>query len=65
MSKIVKIEEVNNVNFNDDNYPCYDGFRIETEDEEMYFLINNFQSCCENWGYISLYSRRFKGIYWC
>ena len=42
MSKIVKIEEVNNVNFNNDNYPCYDGFRIETEDEEMYFLINNF-----------------------
>lgn len=50
MSKIVKIEEVNNVNFNDDSYSNYDGFRIETEDEEMYFLINNFQSCCENWG---------------
>ena len=50
MSKIVKIEEVNNVNFNDDNYSCYDGFRIETEDEEMYFVIANFQSCCENWG---------------
>ena len=50
MSKILNIEEVYNVNFNDDNYPCYDGFRIETEDEEMYFLINNFQSCCENWG---------------
>lgn len=50
MSKIVKIEEVNNVNFNDSRYPCYDGFRIETEDEEMYFLIDNLQSCCENWG---------------
>jgi len=50
MSKILNIEEVYNVNFNDDDYPCYDGFRIETEDEEMYFLINNFQNCCENWG---------------
>lgn len=50
MSKIVKIEEVNNVNFNDSRYPCYDGFRIETEDEEMYFLIDNSQCCCENWG---------------
>ena len=55
MSKILNIEEVYNVNFNNDNYPCYDGFRIETEDEEMYFLINNFQSCCENWG-IYLYT---------
>lgn len=50
MSKILNIEEVDNVNFNGDNYLCYDGFRIETEDEEIYFLINNFQSCCENWG---------------
>lgn len=50
MSKIVKIEEVNNVNFNDDSYSNYDGFRIETEDEEMYFLIGNSQCCCENWG---------------
>lgn len=49
MSKILNIEFVYNVNFNDD-YPCYDGFKIETEDEEMYFLINNFQQCCENWG---------------
>ena len=50
MSKIVKIEEVNNVNFNDSRYPNYDGFRIETEDEEMYFVIGNSQQCCENWG---------------
>ena len=50
MSKIVKIEEVNNVNFNNNRYSNYDGFRIETEDEEIYFVIDNSQQCCENWG---------------
>lgn len=50
MSKIVKIEEVNNVNFNDNRYSNYDGFKIETEDEEIYFVIDNSQQCCENWG---------------
>lgn len=50
MSKILNIEFVYNVNFNNDNYPCYDGFRIETEDEEIYFVIGNSQQCCENWG---------------
>lgn len=50
MSKILNIEFVYDVNFNNDDYPCYDGFRIETEDEEIYFVINNFQLCCENWG---------------
>lgn len=50
MSKIVKIEEVNNVNFNNNRYSNYDGFKIETEDEEIYFVIDNSQQCCENWG---------------
>ena len=50
MSKILNIEFVYNINFNNDRYPSYDGFRIETEDEEMYFVIDNSQQCCENWG---------------
>lgn len=50
MSKIVKIEEVYNINFNNNRYSNYDGFKIETEDEEIYFVIDNSQQCCENWG---------------
>lgn len=50
MSKILNIEEVDNVNFNDDDYHYYDGIKIETEDEEIYFVIDNDQQCCENWG---------------
>lgn len=50
MSKILNIEEVYNVNFNNNRYSNYDGFKIETEDEEIYFVIDNSQQCCENWG---------------
>ena len=50
MSKILNIKFVYDVNFNNDRYSNYDGFKIETEDEEIYFVIGNSQECCENWG---------------
>lgn len=30
-----------------------DGFKVETEEHSFYVLIDNYQSCCESWGYLS------------
>lgn len=30
-----------------------DGFKITTNKQEIFILIDNDQSCCEHWGYIS------------
>ena len=30
-----------------------DGYKIETENHKFYILIDNGQSCCESWGYLS------------
>ena len=45
MNKILEIKEY----WNEE----YDGYEIKTENDTYYFLIENGQSCCENWGYIS------------
>lgn len=54
MEKILKIEEVENVNEKGeptkDRWECYDGYKIETTVQTILFLINNGQSCCEEWG---------------
>ena len=34
-------------------YSEYDGYEISTDENQYYVLINNGQSCCENWGYLS------------
>lgn len=34
-------------------YCSYDGYKIITSKHEYLLLINNEQSCCENWGYFS------------
>lgn len=34
-------------------YSNMDGYKIETENHTYYVLIDNGQSCCENWGYFS------------
>lgn len=34
-------------------YEQFDGYEIETDKQKYYVLIENGQSCCENWGYIS------------
>lgn len=49
MSKILKIEEVYNITLSKYS-STYDGIMIETEDEVIYFVIDNNQCCCENWG---------------
>lgn len=34
-------------------YPEMDGYCIKTDQHEFNILIDNGQSCCENWGYFS------------
>lgn len=34
-------------------YSSMDGYKVETEDHILHVLIDNGQSCCENWGYLS------------
>ena len=35
-------------------YGGYDGYKITTDKHEFLILIDNGQSCCENWGYFYL-----------
>lgn len=55
--KILKIEEIENYVKNKlaDKWrePKYDGYKITTTNQEIFILIENCQSCCENWGYIT------------
>lgn len=34
-------------------YSNMDGYKVETENNIIYVLIDNGQSCCESWGYFS------------
>ena len=56
MNEIIKaIREVSNYKPEDckwSAYGRYDGFAIETDKQTIYLLIENGQSCCENWGYL-------------
>nr|UVY65240.1 MAG: PGDYG protein [Bacteriophage sp.] len=53
MEIIKNITEVSDVYFNVDKWNSYDGYCIETDSRQLYFVINNGQDCCENWGYLS------------
>lgn len=53
MEIIKNIKEVSDVYFNNDKWNTYDGYCIETDSRQLYFVINNGQDCCENWGYLS------------
>ena len=35
------------------SWSSYDGYRIHTSKQDIYILIGNGQSCCENYGYFS------------
>lgn len=52
MEIIKNITEVSDVYF-DNKWNTYDGYCIETDSRKLYFVINNGQCCCENWGYLS------------
>lgn len=52
MEIIKNITEVSDVYF-DNKWNTYDGYCIETDSRQLYFVINNGQDCCENWGYLS------------
>lgn len=52
MEIIKNITEVSDVYF-DNEWDTYDGYCIETDSRQLYFVINNGQDCCENWGYLS------------
>ena len=68
MNKILKIEEVNNLKLNAmhsgnigfssmlnvlSGWGGYDGYKVSGTKEDIYLLIDNGQSCCEDWGYFS------------
>lgn len=33
--------------------PKWDGYRIVTNEQEIFFVIRNNSNCCEEWGYLS------------
>lgn len=53
MEIIKNIKEVSDVYFNNDKWDTYDGYCIETDSRQLYFVIDNVQGCCEKWGYLS------------
>lgn len=34
-------------------YADMDGYKVETDNHTFFVLIDNSQSCCENWGYMT------------
>ena len=68
MNKILNIEEINDMKIESAHsgnlglmgmfnmlagYCGYDGYKVSTEEGEIYLLIDNGASCCEQWGYFS------------
>lgn len=56
MEKILKIEEMSDVTHTTrDGYgpSMYDGYKITTDAQEIFILVSNGQSCCEQYGYVS------------
>lgn len=53
MAKILKIEDNYNIKVNNN---WYEGYTLTLDDNTRYdFLITNTSSCCESWGYGSMY----------
>lgn len=50
---IKKIEEVENLKSHGySDYGSYDGYRLTTNKQDYFLLIDNCPSCCESFGYI-------------
>jgi len=55
MELILGIEEVEGVMDPRDgqqSYGSYDGYKVTTEKQTIWVLIDNNQNCCEDWGYL-------------
>ena len=50
---IMGIIEVSDFRDKENDWSVYDGYKIITDKQEIFFGISNGQSCCENWGYFS------------
>lgn len=50
LGKIIKIEEVFDI---ESDYSSKDGYKVVTDKNTYCVLIDNHQSCCESWGYMS------------
>lgn len=48
--KILSIEEIFNATYEGSNM---DGWKVITDETIVLVLIDNYQSCCESWGYFS------------
>lgn len=46
---ITKIEEVH---LQGDHWSGEEGYKVTTSEQEVLLLIDNAQSCCEDWGYL-------------
>ena len=53
MEKILNIKEVQGLKLHNKDYPRYNGYLIKTNTQEISIVIDNGQSCCEVWGYLT------------
>jgi hypothetical protein len=53
LETITSIKEVQNVHNPFEKYGTQDGYKVTTNRHVYYVLIDNDQSCCESWGYLS------------
>lgn len=49
--KILSITEVNDLKEDTKSWSGMDGYKVVTDKQEIFVLISNDQSCCEDWGY--------------
>ena len=52
MNKLLEIKEVQNLRDINEKYNYWEGYHITTEKDDIYFLIQGEQQCCEDAGYI-------------
>jgi hypothetical protein len=52
MNELIKnIEKVENLKLEKEDYRSFDGFKITTDKQKIFILIENGQDCCEHFGY--------------
>src|SRR6478609_3058024 len=54
MEKIISINEIDSDKMGGDSrWDCWDGFKVQTSERIIYFVVEGTSSCCESWGYLS------------